>query len=71
MTIDPLLLRKGDQGSLYAYDADCGTTTISLLFYSNDGKTLSAISYGAPKEGRPDLEKKRERLMDLLMDTLA
>ncbi|MCB9979999.1 MAG: hypothetical protein H6863_02540 [Rhodospirillales bacterium] len=71
MTIDPLLLRKGDQGNLYAYDADCGTTTISLLFYSNDGKTLSAISYGAPKEGRPDLEKKRERLMDLLMDTLA
>lgn len=70
MDIDPVLLRKGQTESLYAYDAKCGESTIGLVFFTKDGQTVSTVSYGAHQANKDVLENAREKLIDTLMNQM-
>ena len=70
LEIDPVVLRKGNTGNLYAYDASCGNTKLGLIFFTKDGQTLSTVSYGAPIDKGDMLENKREKLIEALMDSM-
>ena len=70
MGIDPVILRKGTSGNLYAYDANCGDSMIGLIFFSKDGQTVSTVSYGANQANKATLENKREKLIDALMENM-
>ncbi len=70
MNVDPVILRKGKGENLYAYDANCGDSMIGLVFYSDDGQTVSTVSYGANQVNKATLESKREKLIEALMGSM-
>ncbi len=70
MEVEPVLLRKGKSQNLYAYDADCGASTLGFIFFSKDGQTISTISYGSGKDQKATLDGKREKLIDALMGSM-
>ena len=71
LDVEPVLLRKGKTGNLFAYDANCGASSIGLVFYSKDGQTVSTVSYGAQQEDKATLDVKREKLIEALMGNMS
>ncbi len=70
LEINPLVLRKGNPDNLYAYDASCGNIKLGIVFFTQDGVTLSTVSYGAPMEQKDLLESKQEKLIESLMESM-